>query len=104
MGLVIRTDEELPWAKRVGGAYPTLEALERAAEQMSYAVLVGQPHPEHGYFMVMARGYDRRTVQAIIDSLLVAENDMDENPGDYAQIARWIAKRFGGHIPPEWRR
>lgn len=53
MGEVHRTEAALPWSKRVGGGYPTMEDLELAARLLDFDVLVGQQHVIYGYFMTI---------------------------------------------------
>lgn len=34
------------------------------------------------------------TVKEICKDLRIADNVINENPGDYAQVARWIEKKY----------
>lgn len=34
-------------------------------------------------------------IEELIKSLKIAENDPNESPGDYLQIARWIERNYG---------
>jgi hypothetical protein len=40
-------------------------------------------------------------VEALVEALLVAENDPAESPGNYRQIAKWLLKRLGLPCLPE---
>jgi hypothetical protein len=40
-----------PWSQRLGGGYPDKADLELAADMLECDVLVGPPHPIHGWFM-----------------------------------------------------
>ncbi len=53
MAKLRETAEPQLWQKRVGGGYPTMLDLELAAQFVSFPVLVGPPHPQLGFFMVM---------------------------------------------------
>lgn len=45
------TEAALPWSGRVGGGYPTQHEAELAAQFLSFPIMIGKPHPVHGYFL-----------------------------------------------------
>lgn len=52
MGRVTETKAVLLWSDRIGGGYPTIEQARIAAEFLEFDVMIGAPHPIHGFFMV----------------------------------------------------
>lgn len=77
-GTIVRGPEGL------GGAIYTMEIVEAEGHDES------EGDDEGDAFI---------NVNELVTALVAADSDPSEQPGDYAQIARWIAERYDVEIP-----